>query len=106
MIEVCRIHIMKTYNKLVRDRIPEIIKRNGQECITEILSDEEYIKALDEKLREEMEEYLRCQNPEKVKKVFIVHGDYEAQLPYSEVLKKAEFKNIVIPEAGEVFQLV
>ena len=48
---------MKTYNKLVRDRIPEIIKENGQECITKILSDEEYIKALDEKLREEMEEY-------------------------------------------------
>ena len=49
----------KTYNKLVRDRIPEIIKGNGQECVTEILSDEEYIKALDEKLREEMEEYQR-----------------------------------------------
>ncbi len=48
-----------TYNKLVRDRIPEIIKGNGQECVTEILSDEEYIKALDEKLREEMEEYQR-----------------------------------------------
>lgn len=50
---------MKTYNKLVRDRIPEIIKRNGQECITEILSDEAYVKALDEKLYEEMEEYQR-----------------------------------------------
>lgn len=49
----------KTYNKLVRDRIPEIIKGNGQECVTEILSDEEYIKSLDEKLREEMEEYQR-----------------------------------------------
>lgn len=50
---------MKIYNKLVRDRIPEIIKGNGQECVTEILSDEEYIKSLDEKLREEMEEYQR-----------------------------------------------
>ena len=53
----------------------------------------------------EMEEYLRCQNPEKVKKVFIVHGDYKAQVPYSEVLKKAGFKNIVIPEPGEVFRI-
>lgn len=50
---------MKTYNKLVRDRIPEIIKGNGQECVTEILSHEEYIKALDAKLCEEMEEYQR-----------------------------------------------
>lgn len=49
----------KTYNKLVRDRIPEIIKNNGQECVTEILSTEEYITALDVKLREEMEEYQR-----------------------------------------------
>ena len=52
-----------------------------------------------------MEEYLRCQDPAKVKKVFIVHGDYKAQVPYSEVLKKAGFKNIVIPEAGEVFAI-
>ena len=50
---------MKAYNKLVRDRIPEIIKMNGQECVTEVLSDEAYIKALDEKLYEEMEEYQR-----------------------------------------------
>ena len=50
---------MKTYNKLVRDRIPEIIKMTGQKCVTEILSDEEYIRALDEKLYEEMEEYQR-----------------------------------------------
>ena len=54
---------------------------------------------------QEMEEYLRCQNPEKVKKLFIVHGDYEAQVPYSKVLEKAGFKNIVIPQAGEVFRI-
>ena len=28
-----------TYNKLVRDRIPEIIKLSGKKCSTEILSD-------------------------------------------------------------------
>ena len=54
---------------------------------------------------QEMEQYLRCQNPEKVKKLFIVHGDYEAQVPYSKVLAKAGFKDIVIPTPGEVFQL-
>ncbi len=52
-----RENMKKVYNKLVRDRIPEIIREKGQECVTEILSDEEYINALDEKLREEMEEY-------------------------------------------------
>ena len=50
---------MTIYNKLVRDRIPEIIKGNGQECVAEILSDEDYIEALDKKLCEEMEEYQR-----------------------------------------------
>ena len=54
----------------------------------------------------EMEEYLRCQNPEKVKKVFIVHGDYNAQLAYGKVLEKAGFKDIVIPEAGETFKII
>ena len=33
----------KKYNKLVRDRIPEIIKANGQSCVTEILSHEDYL---------------------------------------------------------------
>ena len=30
------------YNKLVRDRIPEIIEASGKSCVTEILSDEAY----------------------------------------------------------------
>ena len=45
------------YDKLVRDRIPEIIEANGQTCITETLSDEEYLRLLDEKLAEELDEY-------------------------------------------------
>ena len=47
----------KTYNKLVRDRIPEIIEADGNTCETEILSDDEYIKMIDEKLDEELAEY-------------------------------------------------
>lgn len=39
-----------TYNKLVRDRIPEIIQASGKMCSTEILSDEEYQKQVDAKL--------------------------------------------------------
>ena len=37
----------KTYNKLVRDRIPEIIEASGAECKTEILSDKEYLEMID-----------------------------------------------------------
>lgn len=46
------------YNKLVRDRIPEIIEKNGKKAIVEELGDQACKKYLDEKLREELEEYL------------------------------------------------
>ena len=48
---------MKIYHKLVRDRIPEIIEAGGKTCVTEVLSDEDYIAALDAKLEEELREY-------------------------------------------------
>lgn len=37
---------MPKYHKLVRDRIPEIIEESGKTCLTEILSDEDYLKRL------------------------------------------------------------
>lgn len=55
-----------TYNKLVRDRIPEIIRAKGGECATRILSDAEYADALDKKLGEELAEYLASHNPEEL----------------------------------------
>lgn len=48
---------MKSYHKLVRDRIPEIIASTGQRCETEILDREAYLTLLDEKLGEELAEY-------------------------------------------------
>ena len=42
------------YNKLVREKIPEIIEASGKTCETEILSDEEYLQMLDKKLDEEV----------------------------------------------------
>lgn len=55
-----------TYNKLVRDRIPEIIEKYGNKCSTEILSDEEYIEMLDKKLDEELIEYHKDKNIEEL----------------------------------------
>ena len=48
---------MKIYNKLVRDRIPEIITAQGKVCQCKILTDEEYLSALNAKLDEEVAEY-------------------------------------------------
>jgi predicted house-cleaning noncanonical NTP pyrophosphatase (MazG superfamily) len=46
------------YNKLVRDRIPEIIERSGKACTCETLPEGEFIKLLNAKLTEEINEYL------------------------------------------------
>ena len=43
--------------KLVRDKIPEIIRRAGKEPITRVLNQEEYLSELDRKLDEEVAEY-------------------------------------------------
>ena len=48
----------KVYNKLVRDRIPEIIVGNGGEPFTRILDDKEYKEELEKKLNEEYQEVL------------------------------------------------
>ncbi len=48
---------MKKYDKLVRDKIPEIIGNNGCNAKFQILSEEDYIAALDQKLLEEVKEY-------------------------------------------------
>ncbi|MCR5768207.1 MAG: nucleoside triphosphate pyrophosphohydrolase [Lachnospiraceae bacterium] len=55
-----------TYNKLVRDRIPEIIEKEGKTCDTRILDDEEYIRMIDAKLDEELAEYHKDQNLEEL----------------------------------------
>ncbi len=46
------------YNKLVRDRIPEIIDKSGKQAKVEKLEDLEYKDHLDKKLGEELQEYL------------------------------------------------
>jgi metallo-beta-lactamase family protein len=54
---------------------------------------------------EEMIQYLQCQEKHKVKKLFLVHGDPAAQDAFKGHLEKAGFKDIVIPELGETFQI-
>ena len=46
------------FNKLVRDKIPEIIEADGYSCKTRILSDEEYLHYLKLKIREEALEFF------------------------------------------------
>lgn len=55
---------MPIYNKLVRDRIPEIIENTGKKSLTKILNDEEFIKELKRKSFEELQEYVEAENSE------------------------------------------
>ena len=48
---------MTVYNKLVRDKIPDIITASGKHPVTRVLSNEEYLAELDKKLIEEGNEY-------------------------------------------------
>lgn len=48
--------MIKNHNKLIRDRIPEIIQSAGKQCATEVLCEEDYQQALRQKLIEEAHE--------------------------------------------------
>ncbi len=72
-----RINAMKkhtVHNKLVRDRIPEIIASSGKTCVTEVLSQDAYIHALDEKLNEELAEYQQSKSLEELADLLEVMG--------------------------------
>ena len=58
--------MVKKYNKLVRDRIPEIIEATGKNCVIEILSTADYLCMIDAKLAEELTEYHKDQNIEEL----------------------------------------
>lgn len=53
----------------------------------------------------EMLEFLSCQDPSKVKTVFLVHGEYEKQLIWKEKLQAAGFKHVEIPDMKEKVSL-
>lgn len=72
-----RINTMKkhtVHNKLVRNRIPELIEASGRTCITEVLPDDAYIRGLDAKLNEELAEYQESKSLEELADLLEVMG--------------------------------
>lgn len=83
---------MKIYNKLVRDKIPEIILKNGQTCVTRALNEDEILTALNNKLQEELTEYLTS-------------GDVEELADLEEVLRAVlDLKNIDYGDFEKIMQ--
>ncbi|WP_443937650.1 MBL fold metallo-hydrolase RNA specificity domain-containing protein [Pedobacter sp. MW01-1-1] len=54
---------------------------------------------------EDLLQFLSCQNPEKVKRLFLVHGEYEVQQHFATTLKDAGYKHVAIPEYHQEFEL-
>ncbi len=54
---------------------------------------------------QEMSEYLSCQDASQVKKVFLVHGEIEAQTAYKKTLEARGFASVEIPSAGDEREL-
>jgi len=75
---------VKVYNKLVRDLIPQIIEKSGSKFDTHIAEKEEYVKLLEEKLKEEVNEYLEDKNLEELADVLEVLVGLAGTLGYTE----------------------
>ncbi|MEG0772036.1 nucleoside triphosphate pyrophosphohydrolase [Clostridium sp.] len=85
---------MKVYNKLVRDKIPEVIEADGKECEVIIVSKEELLPLLEEKLKEEVNEFLEDKNLEELADIMEVIFGLGENLGYNEeeLLRKREEK--------------
>jgi len=57
---------MTEYNKLVRDKIPQIIRAGGEVPHVRVLEQEEYLSSLEAKLDEEVNEFHRDKNAEEL----------------------------------------
>ena len=83
---------VKIYNKLVRDKIPQIIKQSGKQAIIEEVSGEEYLELLNAKLGEELQEYLESESVEEladlVEVVYAILEHKDVSLQDFEVIRK------------------
>lgn len=75
---------MKVYDKLVRDRIPEIIESSGNKCEIEVISDEIALEYLYKKLNEEVSELLEDKNLDEIADVMEVLFAIGSKYGYSE----------------------
>lgn len=75
------------------------------EKVVHIFGDEYDVKAEVAEIRsmsahgdyEDLLHFLKCQDPAKVRKIFLVHGEYDVQQHFAQTLKENGFANIEIP---------
>lgn len=85
------------YNKLIRDKIPDIIEKSGKKCVVEIMDNDEYIQFLDAKLNEELAEYQADKSLEELADLLeVIYAVAEAHgysIEELEQLRKKKLKN-------------
>lgn len=86
---------MKEYNKLVRDKIPEIINNDNRVAVTRILDNEEYLKELNTKLQEEVKEYLEDNNVEELADIIeVIYGILDSKNVSKEEFEKVRLEKV------------
>ena len=102
---------MKVYNKLVRDKITDIIEAEGRIAKYRILDNHEYRKELNKKLKEEIKEYLEDNNVEELADIVeVIYGilnsmdvsieEFE-KIRMEKVIKRGAFKKKIFLEEAE-----
>lgn len=91
---------MKSYNKAIRDKIPEIIQKDGKSCDFKKLSDDEFLVQLEKKLYEEIEEYTQSKSIEELADLLEII-ERIAELKGTTVSKLFEIKNQKIEKRGK-----
>ena len=96
------------YDKLVRDKIPDIIKRKGGIPVIHIAGDREYWQKLKDKLKEEVYEFFEDEREEEIIDILeVIYAicDFKGidkqkleELRKKKALEKGAFKNRVILE--------
>jgi len=64
---------MKIFKKLIRDKMPEIMASRGQHLKTRVLTDEEFLPALENKLLEEAQELRTDPAENKFEKIAYIY---------------------------------
>lgn len=102
---------MKKYNKLVRDRIIEIIENDGRKAQYRILDNKEYKDELNKKLQEEVKEYIEDNCVEELADIVeVVYGILESmnvsieefeKLRQAKIEKRGAFHKRIFLEESE-----
>tara|TARA_B110000196_G_scaffold275076_1_gene252339 strand:+ start:273 stop:587 length:315 start_codon:yes stop_codon:yes gene_type:complete len=86
---------MTKFNKAIRDKIPEIIQKNGHTCNIQTLSDEKFIIEIEKKLSEEVTEYQNDKNPEELADILeVIYAIAQLKGISKEELEKIRIKKL------------